>query len=388
MQTTYKFRLYPTKEQEQKLFWTLDRCRFVYNYLLDKKNKEKLKRKELQALLPKLKKEFPELQGVHSKTLQYENYRLHSNIFALHQLKKNGKKIGKLRFKGKEWFKTFTYNQSGFVIIQNQTRYDELRLSKIGEIPFIMHRDIEGKIKQITIKHYPSNKWYASIIVETKEEIKPTQNTNKVGVDLGTMNYAYDNDGNSFDNPKNLDKSLKKLQKEQQRLSRKKKGSKNRTKQKIRLARIHEKIVSQRDDFLHKLARYYINNYGYIAVENLNIQGLVKISYNAKNIMDASWSRFIQMLCYKAERAGCTVVEVEPRGTTQGCSNCGKEVHKELWDRIHKCECGLEIDRDYNSAINILKRALLSERQEFTPAEIEPLLVRASSVVEVGSSLR
>jgi len=375
MQTAYKFRLYPTKEQEQRLLWTLDKCRFVYNHLLDKKQKEKLKRKELQALLPLLKKEIPELQDVHSKALQYENYRLHSNIFALHQLKKNGKKVGKLRFKGKEWFKTFTYNQSGFAILHNQTRYDKLWHSKIGEIPFVMHRDIEGKIKQVTIKHHSSGKWYASIIAETKEEIKPTQNTNKVGIDLGTINYVYDSDGNSSDNPKHLDKSLKKLRKEQRSLSRKKRGS-NRAKQKIKVARVHEKIVNQRDDFLHKLSRYYINSYSYIAIEDLNVKGLIRISYNAKNIMDASWSRFIQMLCYKAERAGCTVVKVEPRGTTQRCSNCGKEVHKELWNRVHKCECGLEIDRDYNSAMNILKRALESlpsERWESTPVETEPL---------------
>ena len=390
MQTAYKFRLYPTKEQEQKLLWTLDKCRFIYNYLLEKKQKENFKRRELQALLPKLKKEFPELQNIHSKTLQYENYRLHSNIFALYQLKKNGKKVGRLRFKGKGFFKTFTYNQSGFAIIRNQTRYDKLWLSKIGEIPFIMHRDIEGKVKQVMVKHYSSGKWYASIIAETNDNVKPTKNTKKIGIDLGTMNYVYDSDCNHFDNPKHLDKSLKKLRKEQKRLSRKQKGSKNKAKKGIKVARIHEKIVNQRDDFLHKLSRYYINNYGCIAVENLNIKGLIRISYNAKNIMDASWSRFIQMLCYKAERAGCILVKVEPRGTTQICSNCGIEAQKELWNRTHKCECGLEMDRDYNSAMNILNRALGQELSEYTPVEKLPLPVeiQASNLEEAGSSSR
>ena len=321
-----------------------------------------------------LKRIEPDLKDVHSKVLQYENYRLFSNLRSLSQTKKKGRKVGGLRFKGKNWFKTFSYNQSGFAIMQNQTRYDKLWLSKIGEIPFIMHRTIEGKIKQITIKHCPSGKWYASIIAEIKEEIKPTENTNKVGIDLGIMNYIYDSDGNHFDNPRHLDKSLEKLQKRQRRLSRKKKGSKNRIKQKIGVARIHEKITNQRDDFLHKLSRYYVDNYGFIAVEDLQIKNMVRNNHLAKAISDASWSRFIQMLCYKAERAGCTVVKVEPRRTTQICSGCGKEVHKELWDRTHKCNCGLEIDRDYNSAINILKRALLSERQEYTPVEIEPLL--------------
>ncbi|MBI5347674.1 MAG: IS200/IS605 family element transposase accessory protein TnpB [Candidatus Aenigmarchaeota archaeon] len=378
MQTTYKFRLYPTKEQEQKLLWTLNKCRYVYNFLLSElENQKIIDKAQLQEMITDLKRIEPELQKVHSKALQYENYRLFSNLRALSQLKKNGKKVGRLRFKGKQWFKTFTYNQSGFAIMQNQTRYDKLWLSKIGEIPFIMHRDVEGKIKHITIKHYPSGKWYASIIAETNNEIPKTENKGKVGIDLGTINYAYDSNGNHFDNPKHLDKSLKKLRKEQRRLSIKKKGSSNRQKQKIRVARIHEKIANQRNDFLHKLSHYYASNYGYMAVENLNIKGMVRNRYLAKSIMDASWSRFIQMLCYKAERAGCTVVKVEPRGTTQKCSNCGQEVHKELWNRIHKCSCGLEIDRDYNSAMNILKRALESlplERRESTPVEIEPLL--------------
>ncbi len=375
MKTAYKFRLYPAKEQEEKLLWTLDKCRYVYNFLLSELQQQKIIDKaQLQGMIVDLKRIEPELQDVHSKVLQYENYRLFSNLRSLSQIKKNGRKVGGLRFKGKNWFKTFTYNQSGFAILQNRTRYDKLWLSKIGEIPFIMHRNIKGKIKQITIKHYSSGKWYASIIAETKDEIPETQNTNKIGIDLGTMNYIYDSDDNHFDNPRHLDKSLKKLRKEQRRLSIKKKGYNNRQKQKIRVARIHEKIVNQRDDFLHKLSKHYVKNYGFIAVEDLQIKNMVRNRHLAKSISDASWSKFNQMLCYKAERAGCTVVKVEPRGTTQRCSNCGTEVHKELWNRIHKCKCGLEIDRDYNSAMNILKRALGQELSESTPVEIGPLL--------------
>src|SRR3989338_4866484 len=112
----------------------------------------------------------------------------YSQTFVHYQTKKMGRKVGSMRFKGKNWFKTFSYNQSGFAVMQNRTRYDKLWLSKIGEIPFIMHRDIEGKIKQITIKHHPSGKWYASIIARSEERRVPTQNTNRVGIDLGTMN--------------------------------------------------------------------------------------------------------------------------------------------------------------------------------------------------------
>lgn len=371
MQRTYRFRLYPTKENKQKLSWTLDKCRFVYNQLLEQKSKNNLKRNELQALLPSMKKEFPELQKVHSKTLQYENYRLHSNITALSRMKKKGRKIGKLRFKGKNWFKTFTYNQSGFSIIQRDQIHDLLCLSKIGNIPMVMHRDIDGKIKQLTVKHEPSGKWFVSIIAENNNEIIKTNNTKQVGIDLGLENYAYDSDGHHIDHPRCLNKSLRKLAKEQRQLSRKKKGSNNRMGQKVKVAKVHERIKNQRDDFLHKLSNFYVKNYGFISVENLQIANMVKNPYLSKSIMDASWSRFIQMLEYKAESAGIQVVKVEPRYTTQKCSQCGKIKKKPLSERIHDCTCGLVMHRDSNSANNILQ--IGQGLPEYTPVEIEPL---------------
>lgn len=332
-----------------------------------------------------LKKEHPDLLNVYSKTLQYENYRLFSNLRALSQLKKNGKKVGRLRFKGKHWFKTFTYNQSGFKIIEHDIRYDTLHLSKIGDIPFIMHRNIQGKIKQLTIKHMPSGRWFVSVTAETMEKIKKTANSKKVGIDLGLNNLVYDSDGNKINHPRYMNRSLEKMKKEQRKLSRKKRRSNNRVNQRVKVARIHEKIVNQRDDFLHKLSRHYVDNYGFIACENLNIRNMVRNHYLARSIIDASWSRFTQMLEYKAERAGVRVVKVEPRGTTQTCSHCGRIVHKKLWNRIHECECGLTIDRDYNSAINILNKALGQELSEYTPVETEPLPAGASSVAEAGN---
>ncbi len=321
-----------------------------------------------------LKKDFPELRNVHSKVLQHENYRLFSNLRALSRLKKRGKKVGRLRFKGRDRFKTFSYNQSGFIILQNDTRYDKLWLSKIGEIPLIMHRMVEGDIKQITIKRHPSEKWYACIVAETEKETPKTENEKVIGIDVGLINYVYDSDGNHFDNPKCVNMNLGKLRKRQRELSRKRIGSNNRVKAKIKVARVHEKTVNQRDDFLHKLSRYYVNNYGFITVENLQISNMVRHPNLARSIMDASWSCFIRMLEYKAERAGVRVVKVDAKGTTQICSNCGKCVHKELWKRIHRCPyCGLEIYRDYNSAIEMLKRALLLGQQEVTPVEIGPL---------------
>lgn len=371
MQRTYKFRLYPTKENQQKLLWTLDKCRFIYNHLLEQKSKNNLKRNELQALLPSLKKEFPELQNVYSKTLQYENYRLHSNLITLNRLKRKGRKVGKLRFKGRNWFKTFTYNQSGFSIIQRDEIHDLLHLSKIGNIPMVMHREIVGNIKQVAVKHEPSGRWFVSITAENGDAVQKTDNRRKVGIDLGLENYVYDSDGNHADHPRCLNKSLRKLAKAQRRLSRKQKGSNNRMRQGIKVARVHERIANQRDDFLHKLSAYYVKNYGFISVENLRIVNMVKNPHLSKSIIDASWSRFIRMLEYKAESAGVQVVKVEPRYTTQKCSQCGKIGKKLLSQRTHACTCGLTIHRDGNSAFNILR--LGQELPEYTPVEIGSL---------------
>ncbi len=310
------------------------------------------------------------LKNVYSKVLQHENYRLFSNLRSLAQRKKSGKKAGRLRFKNRHSFKTFTYNQSGFKIITNDLRYDKLHLAKIDDIPFTMHRGIKGVVKQITIKHYPSGKWFALIAAEERTTPLPSTNAYAVGIDLGLMNYVVDSDGHRVSHPKRLERSLLRLRTAQRNLSRKKKGSKNRGKQRVRVARVHEKVINQRNDVLHKLSRYYVNAYGVIAVEDLNIQGLIKVSYTARNMMDAAWSTFVQMLCCKAASAGCTVVKVEARGTTQQCSNCGTIVPKKLWDRMHSCACGFQADRDYNAALNILKRALGQELPECTPVEI------------------
>jgi len=356
MLLTYKFRIYPSREQQDKLLFILDNCRFTYNKLLEILNKqEKINQSEIQGTIPKLKEQYPELNGIYSKTLQYESYRLFSNLRALSRLKKNGKKTGSLRFKGRDWFKTFTYNQSGFVLEIKNKRYNKLYLSKIGLLQIRAHRKINGSIKQVQIKRECSGKWFALLCIHKTDE-KPRKKTGKaVGLDLGTINFIYDSDGSHIEHPKFLNKSLEKLATVQRYLSRKKKGSSNRMKQKIKVARIHERIFNQRNDFLHKLSRYYADNYDLIAAEDLNIQNIISKSYNAKNIMDASWNHFLQMLKYKAESAGISFVKVNPRETTSKCSRCGATVKKALTIRIHKCSCGLEIDRDYNAALNILK---------------------------------
>jgi len=168
VQVTYKFRLYPNKKQEEKLLETLELCRQTYNYFLSQLDGKITipRRLELQAQLPKLKKEKLELSKVHSKVLQMVLHQLYSNLRTLSRLKKNGKKVGKLRFKGKGWYKTFIYNQSGFQIIKTSKRLNLLYLSKIGGISIRLHREIKGKIKQVVIKKHNSGRWFACISTE------------------------------------------------------------------------------------------------------------------------------------------------------------------------------------------------------------------------------
>lgn len=383
MLRSYKFRLYPNKHIEAKLIQTLESCRWLFNHFLQRKN-EGWDRSQIQAEIPTLIKEYPLLKEVHSKTRQYVLWQQNASLKSLKSLKSKGRKTGKLRFRAKDRFKTFVYNQSGFEIRDNK-----LHLSKIGDISMRQHRGIEGDVKQVSIKRTPTDKWYAIFTAECAQS-ESCNRTKAVGIDLGITNFVVDSNGNEVEHPHSLRKRLDKLRKEQRRLSRKKKGSKNGQKQRLKVAKIHEKVGNSRRDFLHKLSRQYVDNYGLIAVEDLNVKGLSEMQYNSLNVLDSSWAAFMQMLDYKAESAGVQLVKVDPKNTTQNCSICGKYVYKPLWKRMHNCpQCGAVMDRDYNAARNILHKALTEigwEPPEFTPVEIGPLPLGACPVAEAGRS--
>jgi len=350
----YKFRLYPTSQQEQLLLKTFDLCRFTYNQFLEKlNNSEKINRNEIQHSLVDLKKEHPKLQEVYSKTLQYECHRLFGNLKALGRSKKQGHKVGKLRFKGKDWFKTVQYNQSGYKLIQTKKRYNKLKLSKIGLLKIRCHRKVLGKIKQITIKR-TAGKWCAILITDAIHKLK--KGIKKLGIDLGVINFVADSDGNKIESPLFLKKSLSKVKENYRELSRKKKGSKNRAKAKQNLGKLFEKIGNQRNDFSHKISTSYITECDTIAVEKLQIKNMTRKQkyWNKRNFLDCSWGKFISMLKRKAESAGVEVIEVNPRNTSKMCSNCGVLQEMPLSQRVYSCDCGLEMDRDVNSAKNIL----------------------------------
>jgi len=366
---TYKVQLYPSKQQQIKLGEQLEICRNLYNKLLEDCKKaqgkgEKLTQSKTQSFIVGLKNSsMPELKEVYSKVLQMVNYTLWTNIRSLVQLKKNGHKIGHLRFKGKGWYKTINYNQSGFKIDEIKNK---ITFSKIGTINCrgLNNRVRENKTKGIILKRSQTGRWFANIQVENTPMVLP-KTTKSVGIDVGIRYFIVDSDGRRVENPKNIDKQLKKIKKKHQTLSRKKKGSKNWLKAKFQLAKLLAQVTNQRKDFLHKVSRFYVKTYDIICVEDLNIKALIhKGNKNNKrshalhrNILDASWGLFFNYLSYKAVNADKKLVKVHPKGTTQECSRCGRIVKKELSDKIHLCPyCDIELDRDYNASINILKR--------------------------------
>jgi putative transposase len=376
MLISYKFRIYPPKTVEAKLIEQFEICRWLYNRLLEEVNKarkegRKITRNDTQALIAKLKEEKPKLSKVYSKVLQMVNYQLWSNIKALNELRKKGRKVGWLRYKtSPNSFKTLNFNQSGFKI---DFKRKKLALSKVGEIPIKLHRPIEGKIKGVIVKRTKTGKWFA--IVQAEVEPEPLPPTGRaVGIDLGVNYFCVDSDGLAFKNPKFINRTLEKIKRVQKELSRKKKGSKRRERVRLKLAKLYEKLENQRLDFLHKLSRYYVNNYDIIVVEDLDVKDLVKNGNSTLNIYihDTAWSKFLSLLAFKAERAGRRVVRVKPTNTSKRCAKCGYIVEDlKLSNRWFICpKCGWEADRDLNASINILDVGLGRSRM---PVERKPL---------------
>jgi putative transposase len=346
MITVSRFKLYPGKEVENKLFSNLRICSFVYNWCLEHNIWN-------DSVLPQLKEVYPDVKEVHSIVLQNVLHQVRDNIKVLSALKKKGKKVGGLRHKSRH---SMIFEQTGFRIDG-----DKLRLSKLGLIPITISRPIQGTIKQIIIKHNKTHNWFACVVTDDGKEPEKTIGKKAVGIDLNVSNFCTDSDGLVVENPKNVKKAENKLRRQQIKLSRKKKGSHNKKKQKVIVAKVHEKVENRRNDFLHKTSRYYVDNFDLIALEDLSIAGMVHSGNRGltKAILDASWGKFANYVLYKAENAGKHAVQVIANGTTQDCSVCGKTVPKDLSERTHSCPyCGSVMPRDYNSAWNIKHRGI------------------------------
>jgi len=348
MRHVTRYRAYPSHTVEQRLFTGFARCTFVRNHCLDNNVFR-------DSLLPELKKRHPELKEVQSHVLQKVVHRIVSSLRALKKLKATGRKVGKLR---KKWVHSMEFDSTGFKLTGNR-----LRLSKIGEMPIELSRPVPGRIKQIVIKHTPAHKWFVAIISETPDTPEPTAGTRAVGIDLNLENFSTDTDGVIFEHPHNVRKSAKRLRRAQRRMSKKVLGSRNRRKQRVRVARFHEQVENRRDDFLHKWSRYYVDRYDHIALEHLNIRPMVesldaKLRGRSRSILDAAWYKAREFIRYKAANAGRYVHLVDPAYTTQDCFLCGHREKKDLAQRTHSCPvCGYTVPRDLNAAQNILKRA-------------------------------
>lgn len=354
---SYKFKLYPNKEQRDKLELSLDICRMTYNNLLAELDKG-FNKIELANFLLDLKVCYPEMNNVYSKTIQVENDNLFRNLKGLGNSKKNGNKVGRLRFKGKGWKKTFTFNQSGFKLINNK----KLHLAKIGDINIKVHRDVIGDIKQIIIKK-EIDRWFA--IIQTDGIITRQKGENEIGIDFGLINFITDNNGNVIQLPSQWSKQEKKIKKHHKNLSRTKKGSHNRKKQIKLLQKSYEVLNNQKNDFFHKLSTKLVTENKIIYLEDLDVKGMMMKSYNAKNFQKSAWSRFVNMyLNNKAESAGCQIVFCDRFApTSQECSSCGRIQKLKLDDRTYNCSCGLSLDRDVNAGRNIIKYGKLKSQQ-------------------------
>ncbi len=385
----YRFRLYPKKEQVEFLNRQIGHCRFVYNKLLEiaKKDYEAEGKKwnyyEYKKLLPKLKGKFPFLKEANSQSLQ-------EAVKWLDRAFKNFFEgvAGFPKFKSKKRVNSVSIPQH-FRIEGNEIKIPKLTTP----IKFKKHRDVEGKIKSVSITKLPSGRFYLNVLVD--REIEPLPETDKiVAIDVGLTHFCTLSTGEKVENPRNLLKTEKKLKKLQKKLSRKVKGSNRYLKLQRKIAKLHEKVVNQRNDFLHKLSKRIIGDNQAVIVEDLNVKGLLKNSNLAKHIADASWRRFISYLEYKAKLYGRKLIKVNPfYPSSKLCSKCGyKDENLKLSDRKWKCpNCGTEHDRDYNATLNLLKeglkilkgsltlRAVGLEQPELTPVESAVALVEAGS---------
>ena len=333
---------------------TLETCRLVYNSLVhDRKFQYDTATVSVgyftqKAYLPPWKKDHPELKEVYSQVLQDVVHRVELGFKAFFDRVAKGETSGFPRLKGAGQYDSITYTQGKNFKVGDST----ITLPKLGKVKAKLHRKPWGELKTCTLRRI-NGKWFACLCQEIEAKHLPTSEE-AVGIDVGLKTFAALSNGEFIDNPRFFRRDEKALAKAGRRQAKTKKRSPARKKANKVLARIHERIRNRRHDFVHQTARRMVNRFGVIAVEKLNVKGMVKNHCLAKSISDASWSLFRSVLTMKAESAGRLVVAVNPAYTSQTCSGCGDIQKKSLSVRTHRClVCGLVLDRDTNAAVNI-----------------------------------
>lgn len=382
MLLTYQFKLNPTSEQVviletwgellrrhwnyalgERLDWLrrtrsqIDRCSLVCEPIGEIPDKPDYYTQA--SNLKQTKELFPDYKNIYVDCQQQNLMRLDKAWKRWLIPDKKGKRGGKPRFKKRGDISSFTFPRVNSPKAGAHLTGNTLKLSKIGEIEVILHRPIPDgfEIKQATILS-KADGWYVSFSLEDKtvpellpiDEVKTT-----TGIDVGLEKFLTTADGQSIEVPQYYRKAQSKLARQQRKLARKKHGSKNYQKQAKKVALTHLHVARQRKEFHYQVAHWLVNSYDLIVFENLNIRGLARTRL-AKSILDVAWGAFLQIMQAVAVRRGKLTLGVDPRGTSINCSSCGERVEKTLAIRVHSCSCGLVIDRDWNSALNLLKR--------------------------------
>lgn len=340
---SFKFRLYPTAKQVEALNLTLSECCRLYNASIQERrdawtlNRVSVNFYTQSEQLPSIRAEGF-IESINAQVLQNVLRRSDRTFQAFYRRCKSGEKPGYPKFKSWKRYDSFTFPQSsrGVKIINSK-----LRMHGIGLVKVKFHRELEGKIKTVTIKREGA-KWFAIFSNECEAKILESS-TEAIGIDVGISAFVSLSNGTQIENRREYESEQKRLRIAQRRVARRKKGSNRRRKAVAMLRAIHTKIRNRRHDFQHKLSRTLVNQYGLIAVEDLNVKGLSK-GILSKQVLDAGWSAFIGKLAYKAEEAGRYLVKVPAAYTSQDCSNCGYREKKTLAQRVHNC--------DYSPRIN------------------------------------
>jgi putative transposase len=357
----YRYRLYPTRAQDERLRWTLERLRELYNASLEERREAYRRQRATlsgygqMAEIKAVREARSEYAEIHVHLLQDAITRLDRAYRAFFRRLKSGETPGSPRFRGRGRYSSFTFkdakNRNGVRLCAEGRRLD---LTGIGKVKIKLHRPMEGRLKQVTVTLDGDGHWYACMCCEAVPARQLPATDESVGVDVGISTFAALSNGELVANPRHYERVQAKLRRTQRIVARRRNKRSNRRRRAVAVLRAqHARIGRSRLDFHHKVALGLVERFDRIAVEGLNVKGLAR-GRLAKQVNDAAWGQFISILASKAECAGRELVKVDPRGTSQICSECGEEARKDLSVRIHDCpHCGYVADRDINAARNI-----------------------------------